>query len=72
MSNLFEAQNIRFSIPFAAYRASIGGFRALMNDKPGTVLSRRALATFQGMHTLSISASDSARMVAYGGHLPVS
>ena len=24
--DLFEAQNVRFAIPFAAYRASIGGF----------------------------------------------
>ena len=43
--NLFEAHNVRFTIPFAAYRASIGGFSALMNDKPGTILPRRTPAT---------------------------
>ena len=69
--NLFEAQNVKFAIPFAAYRASIGGFQALMNEKPGTVLSHRALAgAVQGTHTLSVSASNIARIVVYG-HLLV-
>lgn len=44
--NLFEAQNVRFAIPFAAYRAPAGGFSSLMSDKPGTVLPRRTLATW--------------------------
>ena len=48
--NLFMTQNIRFAIPFAAYRASIGGFSALMNDKLGTILPRLTLAsTIYGM-----------------------
>ena len=69
--NLFEAQNVKFAIPFAAYRASIGGLQALMSDKPGTVLSRRPLAsTIQGMNALSTSASNIARMVAYGCYPP--
>ena len=42
--NLFVAQGIRFAIPFASYRASLGGFAALMSDKPGTVLPRHTLA----------------------------
>ena len=42
--NLFVAQNVRFAIPFAYYRASIGGFSALMSDQPGTVLPRHTLA----------------------------
>ena len=70
--DLFEAQNVRFAIPFAAYRVSIGGFQALINDKPGMALSRRSLASaVQGMHVLSISASNVARMVAYQGYLRV-
>ena len=37
-------QNVRFAIPFAYYRASVGGFSGLMSDKPGTVLPRHTLA----------------------------
>ena len=70
--NLFEAQNVRFAIPFAAYRASIGGFSALMSDKPGTVLPRRILATaIHGMHVIRYLASNSARVIAYERSLPV-
>ena len=64
--NLFEAQNVMFAIPFAAYRASIGGFQALMSDTPGTTLSRGRLATtVEGMDSLSAWVSDFARAVAY-------
>jgi len=70
--NLFESQGVRFAIPFAAYRVSIGGFQTLMSDKPGSVLSRRAFAsTVQGMNALSASICKAARMVAYGGSLRV-
>ena len=68
--NLFKAQKVKFAIPFAAYRASIGGFQALMSDKPGTVLPRRILATvIYGMHILQSMAVHAARMVAYRGDL---
>ncbi|KAF9646044.1 hypothetical protein BDM02DRAFT_319686 [Thelephora ganbajun] len=68
--NLFEAQNVRFAIPFAAYRASVGGFSALISDKPGTVLPRHTLATtIHGMHVLRSMASHTARVVTYGGKL---
>ena len=43
--NLFMAQNFRFAVPFAAYRASLGGFSALMSSEPGTVLPRRRRAS---------------------------
>ena len=67
--NLFEAQGVRFAIPSAAYRASFGGFHALMSDNPGTTLSRRTLAsTIQGMHALSTLVSNVARIAAYGGN----
>ena len=70
--NLFEAQNVKFAIPFAAYRCSIGGFQALMSDKPGTVLSRRTLSnTTHGFLNLSTAASHLARIVAYREHLSV-
>ena len=64
--NLFEAGNVRVAIPFAAYRASIGGVSALMSDKPGSVLPPRTLATtIHGMHVLRSSASDAARVAVY-------
>jgi hypothetical protein len=70
--NLLEGQNVKFALPFATYRASTGGFQTLMSDKPGTVLSRRTLAsTVEGLHYLSSTASYLARLVAYGGRLPV-
>ena len=68
--NLLKEQGLKFAIPFAAYRASIGGFSALMSDKLGTVLPRHTLATtIHGMHVLRSTASHSARVVAYGGEL---
>ena len=64
--NLFEVVNVRVAIPFAAYRASIGGVSALMSDKPGTVLPLSTLANaIHGMHVLRSSASDAARVTVY-------
>jgi hypothetical protein len=64
---LFEEQNIRFALPFAAYRASIGGFSALMSDTPGTALPRRTLAAItHGMHLVATFMGSSAHLIAYG------
>jgi hypothetical protein len=43
--NLFAEQNIKFALPFAAYRAALGGFSSLTSDEPGTVLPRLTLAS---------------------------
>jgi hypothetical protein len=43
--NLFAEQNIKFALPFAAYRAALDGFSSLTSDKPGTVLPRLTLAS---------------------------
>ena len=43
--NLFLEQGITFASPFAAYRASLGGFPGLVSDKPGTVLPHLTLAS---------------------------
>ena len=68
--NLFEAQNIKAAIPFATYRASIGGFSALISDQPGTVLSRHTLTTaIHGMHLLQSMAVHAAHMITYGTEL---
>jgi hypothetical protein len=70
--NLFEEQRIRFALPFAAYRASIGGFSALMSDTPDTVLPRHTLATTtQGMHSVRTFMGQAARMIVYEGNLGV-
>ena len=70
--NLFEAQNVRFAIPFAAYRASNGGFSSITSGKSGTVLPPRTLATtIHGMHAIRTVASSASRAIAYGGHLQV-
>ena len=51
--NLFSEQNIRFALPFAAYRAALGGFSSLTSEKPGTILPRPALAsTIYGMELI--------------------
>ena len=43
--NLFLEQNTKFALPFAAYRACLGGFPALVSDRPGTLLPRLTLAS---------------------------
>ena len=64
--NLFIAQNVRFALPFAAYRASLGGFSALMSDKLGTVLSRHTLAsTIYGMGEIQRVMTQAAHTIAY-------
>ena len=70
--NLFVAQNVRFAIPFAYYRASLGGFSALMSDKPGTVLPRHTLAcAIYGTGTMQRSMTHAAYAVVYVEHLSV-
>jgi hypothetical protein len=51
--NLFTEQRIKFALPFAAYRAALGGFSSLTSDKPGTALPRLTLAsTIYGMERI--------------------
>ena len=69
---LFSKQNIRFAVPFAAYRASSDGFSALMSDKPGAVLPHRTLATtIHGMHLVRALMGQAARAIVYEGNLGV-
>ncbi|KAF9651088.1 hypothetical protein BDM02DRAFT_962654 [Thelephora ganbajun] len=42
---LFLEQRIKFALPFAAYRAGLGGPSALVSDEPDTVLPRLTLAS---------------------------
>jgi len=51
--NLFLEQKIKFALPFAAYRAALGGLTSLTNNTPGTVLPPLTLAsTIYGMETI--------------------
>jgi hypothetical protein len=43
--NLFAEQGVKFALPFAAYRAAMGGFSSLICDEPGAVLSRLTIAS---------------------------
>ena len=70
--NLFVAQNIKFAIPFAYYRASTGGLSALMSDQPGTVLPRHTLANaIYGMGVLQRMMPTTARTIAFVMNLVV-
>ena len=51
--NLFLQQNVRFAIPLAAYRATVGGFSSLISEEPGSMLPRLTLAsTVYGMEAM--------------------
>ena len=68
--NLFTAQNVKFAIPFAAYRASLGGFSALVSDKPGMVLPRHTLAsTIHGRGEIRRVMTRVAHMIVYKEYL---
>jgi len=67
--NLFLEQDIKFALPFAAYRAGLGGPSALVSDKPGTVLSRTVLAsTIHGMGELRRSSILALHRILYTGN----
>ena len=64
--NLFMAQNVRFAMPFAAYCASLGGFSALVSDKPGTALPRLTLASaIYSMETIRTLMTRAAHTFAF-------
>lgn len=71
--NLFMEQKVKFAIPFAAYRASLGGFSALMSGEPGTVLPPRTLAsTIHGDGEIRRVMTQAAHTIAYKkNHLTV-
>ena len=70
--NLFLEQRINFTLPFAAYRAGLGGPSALACDKPGTVLPRLILAfIIHGMGEIRRKMTHAAHGIAYLGNLRV-
>ena len=70
--NLFVAQDVRFAIPFAYYRASTGGLSALVADIPGKVLPRHTLArAIYGMGVTQRMMPTTARTIAFVMNLVV-
>ena len=68
--NLFMEQEVKFAIPFAAYRASLGGFSALTSGEPGTVLPPYALAsTIHGDGEIRRVMTQAAHTIAYKKNL---
>jgi len=69
--NLFTTQNVRFAIPFAAYRASLGGFPALISGETGVVLPRHTLASIiHGRGEIHRVMNQAANTIAFKECLP--
>ena len=70
--NLFLEQRIKFALPFAAYRAGLGGPSALASERPGTVLPRLILASIiHGMGGMRRAMTSTAYVIAYTWDLGV-
>lgn len=70
--NLFLEQGIKFASPFAAYRAGLGGFSALVNSEPGTVLPPLTLASvIHGTGQIQRAMTLVAHSIVYVGDLGV-
>jgi len=64
--NLFLEQKIKFALPFAAYRASLGGPSAHASERLGTVLPRLTLAyIIHGMGRMRRTMTYVVQKVAY-------
>jgi len=64
--NLFVTQNVGFAIPFAAYRASLGGFSALVSGETGIALPHHTLAsTIHGRGEIQRIMTQAANTIAY-------
>jgi hypothetical protein len=70
--NLLLEEKIKFALPFAAYRAALGGFPSLISDKPDTVLPRLTLAsTIHGMEKIRHVMVRTSHSIVYSGNLRV-
>jgi len=67
--NLLLEQRIKFALPFATYRAALGGFPSLISDGPGTTLSRLTLASaMYGMEKIRHVVVQVSRSIVYDGN----
>ena len=70
--NLFLEQSVKFASQFAAYRAGLGGFIALISDKPGAVLPRLTLASIiHGMGVMRRTMTHVTHSIVYAKNLGV-
>ena len=68
--NLFAEHSVKFALPFAAYRAALGGFSSLTSDGPGTVLPTLTLAsTVYGMEVIRDGLAQLAHSIVCNMHL---
>jgi len=64
--NLLLEQGVKFALPFAAYRAAMGGFSSLISDEPDMALPRRTLvSTVHGMGGMRRAMAYAAQTIAY-------
>jgi len=70
--NLLLEQKIMFALPFAAYRATLGGFPSLASDEPDAVLPRLTLASIiHGIERIRHAAVQVSHSIVYDGNLSV-
>ena len=72
--NLFLEQSIKSVPPFATYRASLGGFSALVSDKPSAVLPHLTLASIihaRGAGEILRVMTRATHTIAYKENLPL-
>ena len=68
--NLFLEQRVKFALPFAAYRAAVGGLSSLISNEPGTTLPRLILAfTIYGMGGMRQAMAYTGQTIAYTSDL---
>jgi hypothetical protein len=64
--NLFLEQKIKFALPFAAYRAGLGGPSSLASETPGTILPRLVIASIiHGMGGMRRAMAYTGQTIAY-------
>ena len=68
--NLLLEQRVKFALPFAAYRAAMGGFSSLISSEPGAALPRLTLAsTIYGMERIRRVMFQLSHSIVYSGSI---
>jgi len=68
--NLLLEQRVKFALPFAAYRAAMGGFSSLISSEPGATLPRLTLAsTIYGMERIRRVMFQLSHSIVYSGNI---
>jgi len=70
--NLLLEHRVKFALPFAAYRAAMGGFSSFVSDEPGAALPRLTLASIiYGMGRIRRGMVQLSHSIVYSGYLGV-